>query len=218
MTAILKSRAEAELDRLAHDPCCALHLPLWKMDGDSFASRDKHGHLCTNHGSVWTPQGRRFDGVDDYVDCGNDASLNITDGITIVVWLKIPNGYTARGGVVGKGTAEGYHSVFSVDGGAKMSTYNNAWVYSNSVVNDGSFHQVALTESLAADGCFYKDGVADGTFTYRASDPSGRNLLIARDYQGFHLPGTFGEVLIYNRGLTPPEISYHYIVGKELFA
>ena len=29
-----------------------------------------------------------FDGTDDYVDCGNDASLNITDAITVEAWVK----------------------------------------------------------------------------------------------------------------------------------
>lgn len=29
-----------------------------------------------------------FDGVNDYVDCGNDASLDITDAITVEAWIK----------------------------------------------------------------------------------------------------------------------------------
>jgi hypothetical protein len=29
-----------------------------------------------------------FDGTDDYVDCGSDSSLNITDAITIEAWMK----------------------------------------------------------------------------------------------------------------------------------
>ena len=28
-----------------------------------------------------------FDGVDDYIDCGNDESLDITDEITISAWI-----------------------------------------------------------------------------------------------------------------------------------
>lgn len=32
-----------------------------------------------------------FNGTDDYVDCGNDPSLNITDEITISVWAKCTN-------------------------------------------------------------------------------------------------------------------------------
>jgi len=29
-----------------------------------------------------------YDGIDDYVDCGNNSSLNITDAITIEAWMK----------------------------------------------------------------------------------------------------------------------------------
>ena len=43
-----------------------------------------------------------FDGTDDYVSCGNDASLNITDTITISAWVKLselsrPNGIISKG-------------------------------------------------------------------------------------------------------------------------
>jgi len=34
------------------------------------------------HGSAMV-----FDGVDDYVDCGNDSSLNLTDNFTIEAWI-----------------------------------------------------------------------------------------------------------------------------------
>ena len=30
-----------------------------------------------------------FDGVDDNVDCGNDASLDLTDAITVMAWAKL---------------------------------------------------------------------------------------------------------------------------------
>ena len=76
---------------------CVLALDLKKKDGASFMDRSVYGHLCTNYGSKWQLDGRYFDGVDDYVDCGNDASLNITDAITIKVWVRpvlpYPNDY-----------------------------------------------------------------------------------------------------------------------------
>ena len=31
----------------------------------------------------------KFDGVDDYIDCGKNSSLNITDKITISAWIKL---------------------------------------------------------------------------------------------------------------------------------
>ena len=75
---------------------CCLALDLKRKDGDSFMDRSVYGHLCTNYGSKWQLDGRYFDG-NDYIDCGNDKSLNITDAITIKVWVRpvlpYPEGY-----------------------------------------------------------------------------------------------------------------------------
>ena len=71
------------------DPSCVLYLPLHKLDGASFMSKDAYGHLCTVTGALWTPRGRSFDGSDDYVDCGNAPSLDITgDEITLEAWVR----------------------------------------------------------------------------------------------------------------------------------
>ncbi|MCK5451870.1 MAG: hypothetical protein KAI51_00360, partial [Candidatus Aenigmarchaeota archaeon] len=45
------------------------------------------------HGASWTADGKygsalEFNGGGDYVDCGNDNSLDITDAITISAWIK----------------------------------------------------------------------------------------------------------------------------------
>jgi len=50
-------------------------------------------HGTARNGADTTPDGKfkrggEFDGIDDYVDCGNDESLNITDEITIEAWVK----------------------------------------------------------------------------------------------------------------------------------
>jgi len=74
----------------------------WKLDESSGGiAYDSSGY---NHGTLepsatltpplWQPAGGQvggalqLDGVDDYVDCGNDASLNITNAITLSVWVK----------------------------------------------------------------------------------------------------------------------------------
>ena len=57
---------------------CCLALDLKRKDGDSFMDRSVYGHLCTNYGSKWQLDGRYFNGVDNYVDCGSGASLAIT--------------------------------------------------------------------------------------------------------------------------------------------
>lgn len=72
-----------------------------------------------NHGTIsgatWTrlPSGLwtlSFDG-DDYVDCGNGTSLQITGKVTILIWLKLPSGIGGTYGIVMKhndGSNRGY--------------------------------------------------------------------------------------------------------------
>ena len=65
----------------------------------------------TNYGSTYNDSGRidgarDFDGEGDYVDCGNDPSLNLTDVITIEAWVK-PNKLDVYNYIVHKDTA--YH-------------------------------------------------------------------------------------------------------------
>ncbi|GAG36629.1 unnamed protein product, partial [marine sediment metagenome] len=57
----------------------------------------KNNGTLTNYGPmVYNATGGKFagafefDGVNDYVDCGNDASLNIIEAITVGAWVK-PN-------------------------------------------------------------------------------------------------------------------------------
>ena len=68
---------------------------LWLLDREGDVARDSSGNGNDGtlvNGPRWGIGKRNgaleFDGVDDYVDCGNDASLNPEDSITIVAWFK----------------------------------------------------------------------------------------------------------------------------------
>jgi len=76
---------------------------LW-LESDSFSggiwhnlapnySNENHGTAYGGIGfSLWHPQfvsAPLFDGVDDYIDCGNSESLNISDAITAAAWVYI---------------------------------------------------------------------------------------------------------------------------------
>ena len=71
------------------DPSLVFYLPLHELDGASFMSKDKHGHLATVTGAVWTPRGRSFDGIDDIINLGNSSLFNFTSGdFSILLWVK----------------------------------------------------------------------------------------------------------------------------------
>ena len=73
------------------------HVGWWKLDdGSGITAADStsygnHGTLF--NGPVWVSGydggALQFDGVDDYVDCGNDASLSIGGSVTVAGWIKL---------------------------------------------------------------------------------------------------------------------------------
>jgi len=67
----------------------------WKLDGN--ADDPVGGNHGTVHGDpVWTigkvDGALYFDGDGDYVDCGNDSSLNLTNNFSISAWFKSDGG------------------------------------------------------------------------------------------------------------------------------
>ena len=83
-----------------YDPYLVLYLPLYQLDGSSFASRDAYGNPGTVAGALWRPQGRFFDAIDDVLDCGNGTSLQITEEISIDAWVNPPDNSISYPGMV----------------------------------------------------------------------------------------------------------------------
>jgi len=160
--------------------------------------------------------------VDDYVDCGNDASLNITNVVTVEAWIKA-NSWTTTGGVsmgVFVWKPGCYGLMFSTSGSVGGIFYreggNPLYMFPESnVLNTGQWYHVV--------------GVYDGQKAYTYVDGS---LVNSKDYPGIlvtnsnpvyigglttsrHFNGTIDEVHIYNRALTPEEIHDHYIRGLK---
>jgi len=67
------------------------------------SGHENHGRI---HGAQWVKSGSghalRFDGVDDYVDCGNRASLDIRGPVTLSAWVRPMTASAQEPGVVGK--------------------------------------------------------------------------------------------------------------------
>ncbi len=85
------------------DPAVVLNLPLFQLEGKSFESRDACGHLCTVTGAVWRPDGRYFDGVNDYINCGHSPHFDITDNLTMEAWINMAELFSDNRAVLRKG-------------------------------------------------------------------------------------------------------------------
>ncbi|MCP4607343.1 MAG: LamG domain-containing protein, partial [Planctomycetes bacterium] len=154
---------------------------------------------------------------DDYVDCGNDPSLEIRDAITISYWFSVvafENTWEAmlskgdsayrvsRGG--GNGDATHFGISGTTGGGG------SGWFNGNTLVTGGAWHHFAGTYD-GAEGMIYIDGVLDATTEATGQiNIEPENLWIGNNSQNvdrfFH--GIMDEVMLYNRALSEAEIRY----------
>jgi len=175
-----------------------------------------------------------FDGVDDYVEIPNSASLNISGEFTLMAWVRL-NAYPT--GVDPQYCAE------IINKGANGTTYNNnyilrvdrygrlnGWV-GNPPTDTNVFGTTALSlntwqhaafvyvpstrMTLYANGAFDSErtsGVPASAYTNNGPLEIGRWVINLNEFPGF-----ISEVRIYNRALSADEIKRHYESTKPIF-
>lgn len=148
-----------------------------------------------------------FDGSNDYVDCGNDHSLDITTNrITLEAWVKYPH-QTDNGVIVSKHCnacyPAGYRLVhseptrkiyFDIFDGNIHSTI------SATAIDDDNWHHVAGTWD-GSTMTLYIDGDVNGTPTSYSGTPGNDNIHvnIGAEDSGYEcFKGTIDEVRIWN--------------------
>jgi len=199
---------------------------IWTFNDGTGADSSGNNNNCTLHGGVTSVDGitqlgkaLQFDGSTGYLDCGNGASLNITNAITVSAWVK-PNSLQ-YGGILEKGTFSSSFGEYTLNLEAvanKLVMYinnNSANVTSTGTVQIGQFSYVVGTY----DGNYLKvyiNGILSGTSTpYNASiSISADSVRIGDYYSTSHFfNGTIDEVRVYNQAYTLSEIRKHYAEG-----
>ena len=194
----------------------------WDFDegkGDVLHDRSGNGNDGTIHGAKWVTCSKgyalRFDGTDDYVNCGAGPSLDIRDAISLGAWAKPDAIPVGEPGIVGKGDFfnEFFGITYYESGGCYfyISTGANNCT---SKIGAGSWCHIAGT----FDGtriCLYVNGrlVASRTSKVPKID-SGGDVFIGRN-GAFHFRGLIDDVRIYNRALSKGEIRLDYETGVE---
>ncbi|MBA7641265.1 hypothetical protein ES703_48941 [subsurface metagenome] len=206
----------------------------WKFDeGGGTTAYDSAGdNDGTVYGNpVWTTRqlggALDFDGAGDYVDCGNDSSLNPTNtnNFSISAWLNA-NSAGGIGTIVCKGDVPAYSS-----GGAytircipsngilgfyvrdSNNTNNIGYAVTAVSVNEwthvvGTFSNRNMT--IYKNGSFVTNGVL-GTSTINTNN---RPLGIGAEGDGgMAFKGEIDEVAIHNRALSSEEIEQLYQIG-----
>jgi hypothetical protein len=193
----------------------------WMFDeGSGTVAKDSSGHGndgTLNGGPQWVPGysggALKFDGIDDYVDCGNDASLDLT-AWTIALWLNVAENKNYNAFVVkGLDAAENYEFLGFADGSLHMpiTMAGGTRIYVNTPVGAivvGEWAHFAYSYSSTTGRRVYKDGdliysdAASGT-PQATTEP----LTIGNERPMTRFTnGTMDDVRIYNRVLTAGQV------------
>jgi len=174
----------------------------------------------------------KFDGTDDYINCGNNDSLSMRLGDqTISMWIKFDNPALAQiqtlivNGAGGSGAGNGgfwLYSDASID-----SIYLN---FSDGIVtrigayvaniNDTNWHNLIITFDRDVAAKTYLDGISTGltlNITGRRGDlqNSLSTRLGAYDSTQCRFSGLMDDVRIYNEALSFSRIKQNYIAGLD---
>lgn len=149
-----------------------------------------------------------FDGIDDYVICGNAASLQIGTG-TVEAWFNTSAPGASYRAIVVKAYAYG---IFLTDNKLLVYDWTFGPKFSGTVnYNDGLWHHVAMSfQSGVVNGTnIYVDGILVGTFTLTMANQSYSLTIGNNDNQAQQFGGKIEEVRIWNDVRTQDElISY----------
>ncbi len=204
------------------DPSLVLYLPLYKEDGSSFASRDACGHLCTATGAIWTPAGRKFDGVDDVITVPDHNALDITAALTIEAWVNL-SGFNAYQEVVSKNNApQGYNDPYLLriqDDGTVFGRIGNgsgddSIISPAGVINLDHWYHLVFTHN-ADYLCLFANAESIAAPVVRTVTPLSNttNLSVGKGYYG-KINGLIGEVRLYRRALSYLEVQHNYLAAK----
>ncbi|MFH1265552.1 MAG: LamG domain-containing protein, partial [Planctomycetota bacterium] len=204
-------------------------------DGNGPVLRDSSGN--DNHGRIsgatWVKSGSgyalQFDGLDDYVDCGNDASLDLRGPMTLAAWVHPATASAQEPGIVGK-----YFESYALTlyrGGCWWyisSGGNNA---SAPLLKTGRWHHVVGTFDGETMRLYVNGQRRAGKKSKATSVNPGKNFLMGRivpdptapgaaSQARSHFEGLLDEVKVYQRALSLQEVilEYNREAGEKGFA
>jgi hypothetical protein len=193
----------------------------WRFDeGSGTTANDTSGngnHGTLNGGPKWAVGyfggALEFDGTDDWIDCGNNPSLDLTTW-TIMFWLNLNQNKDYSGFVIkGLDAAENYEVLAYGDGHLHFPIMftDGSRTFGNTdagLVVEGEWAHFAYTYDPAEGRRLYKDGsLVFEDAESKTPQASTTSLAIGNEQpMSRYVDGIMDDVRIYNRSLSEPEI------------
>ncbi len=195
--------------------------------GTTAVDSSRNGITGTLVGATWTAAGRygnalSFNGASAYVDLGNPAALQSTGSTTWAAWVFATGVPADDGQIIAKSNdSSGWQLKTSPDTGPHTfaiaiaaSSGGHVQRYSTTVRALNTWYHVAgVYNATARTLDIYVNGVLDnglmgGTVLVPAAQVVPNiNVNIGRRSNGYYFQGVIDDVRVYNRALTPAEIS-----------
>ncbi len=205
-----------------------LHYTFDEYNGVSVADESGTGNTGAVHGVSFEPVGIiggacSFDGADDYIGCGSDASLQITGDLTYAAWIK--TAAFQHGVIVGRRNGDSADHIASY---LEMSANDDGTVvfgicgditapaqkgWSFDPVNDGHWHHVAATYEAGQAIKLYVDGQirdhrTNDIFTSLNHRPL--PVYVGCRYDAYFFDGALDDVRVYDRALSSNDVAELY--------
>jgi hypothetical protein len=155
----------------------------------------------------------QLDGVDDYVDCGNDPLFDVNEAITLSVWVNTnDSGNGEHNPWMGKGdhvTAIKHFNGNSVE----FFLYDGTWIAARYPVDEtfnGTWHHAVGTFD-GAQLKLYIDGELEATTDHEGSiETRDHSVNLGRNSENTDrlYDGVLDEAMMYNRALSAGEVRY----------
>ena len=200
-------------------------------EGSGTIARDSsgYGNDGTIYGATWVDgkygKALWFDGVDDYVTVGNDATLNFgTNSFSASVWVKSNEASNAHdiitksqpSGVVTPkrwriGQNRNSDVFFDIDDDTEPAAVPHSTAIN---IADGSWHHIVAVRKAGTGTELFIDGVMRDSDADRGDISNTEHVYIGCKSDKNFFSGLIDEVHIYNRALTAEEIKALY-EGKQ---
>ena len=197
----------------------------WTMAQDSLkgsllADKTPYENDGTIYGATFTTDrmgkansAMSFDGTNNYIDCGNNSSLNIKNEITLSAWVFVRDFTKTYSGIISTGLG-----IVNQSYSLQIREANNVMVF---VRADGSVWNGVTANNLLSDAWIHVVGVDNGSKQSIYIDGVKRNesnslgvivniAYVAIGKYSISLDGLIDDVRIYNRALSQEEIILLY--------
>lgn len=200
------------------DPGLVLHIPMREGAGPTAYDASRwNNNGAINGGVEWVEHGMRFDGSTGYLNCGNDASLNITDAMTVSV---IFNTDVHGDQIISKHNVTGpFFLQTAGNTDLRFMTYTSVGRvdhYVSFAYKGGWHHIVGVYDSTIGKSNIYVDGnqVGAGVAQTGLLNVTTSKVFVGTYGEstgiGNYFEGSISDVRIHNRALSAAEIKRQY--------